>query len=159
MKRTRGGREVADGDLGGPQPDDRQHDARDGEEDLVGLPEVRTPEAPGPEHLADEEGHGDTHEHEPGEGVLKGGEGAPLPVHGKGEDDEYAFPNASTMVVNRTTKPQKMKVCMTPGNGHCRSFCWLQTTRSSLPIRAPMLSIGSPACRGGAWRGAGGLAG
>src|SRR5437879_9086532 len=46
---------------------------------------MRAAEADGPEHLADEEGHGDADEDEPGEGVLEGGEGAPVPDEGKGE--------------------------------------------------------------------------
>ena len=29
---------------------------------------------------------------------------------------------------------------MMPGKGHCSSFCWAKTTRSSRPIRAPTLS-------------------
>src|SRR5207244_5963486 len=66
--------------------------------------------------------------------------GPQRPTRGRAKDDEYALPNASTIVVNRITKPQKMKACMMPGNGHCRSLCWPQTTRNSLPIRAPMLS-------------------
>ena len=65
---------------------------------------------------------------------------ADRPNRGMAKDGWKTSANASTIVVSRTMKPQKINACMRPGPGRWSSLRWASTTVASSATRSGMSS-------------------